>query len=93
MLGHDPAVLLNTYAAAVADGQRSAASVLGRSLSVAEQGYTGPRLLLVSRAPVGHGRIAVSHADQACAFQVCVEQVRVAAGTPPWINHPDPQPE
>lgn len=36
MLGHDPAVLLNTYAAAVADGQRSAASVLGSALSVAE---------------------------------------------------------
>ena len=36
MLGHDPSVLLNTYAAAVAEGQRSAASVLGAALTVAE---------------------------------------------------------
>ncbi|MCU0262379.1 MAG: site-specific integrase, partial [Candidatus Nanopelagicales bacterium] len=31
-LGHDPSVLLNTYAVAVADGQRSAANALGASL-------------------------------------------------------------
>jgi len=31
-LGHDPAVLLNTYAVAVASGQRAAAGVLGASL-------------------------------------------------------------
>jgi integrase len=31
-LGHDPAVLLNTYAVAVAEGQRAAADVLGSSL-------------------------------------------------------------
>ena|SRR5436190_2161422 len=34
VLGHDPAVLLNTYASAVASGQRAAADVLGESLSV-----------------------------------------------------------
>lgn len=33
MLGHDPAVLLSTYAAAVADGQRAAADALGDALS------------------------------------------------------------
>lgn len=33
-LGHDPAVLLNTYAVAVAEGQRRAADVLGASLTV-----------------------------------------------------------
>jgi|GEM_PF-1344713 len=32
-LGHDPAVLLNTYAVAVASGQRAASDVLGASLS------------------------------------------------------------
>lgn len=31
-MGHDPAVLLNTYAVAVADGQRAAADVLGATL-------------------------------------------------------------
>jgi integrase len=33
MLGHDPAVLLGTYAAAVAQGQRQAADVLGSTLA------------------------------------------------------------
>lgn len=33
-LGHDPAVLLNTYAVAVVDGQRAASDALGDSLSV-----------------------------------------------------------
>jgi len=33
MLGHDPSVLLSTYAVAVADGQRAAASALGDLLS------------------------------------------------------------
>lgn len=33
MLGHDPAVLLNTYAAPVATGQRAAATALGAVLS------------------------------------------------------------
>lgn len=33
VLGHDPAVLLNTYAVAVADGQRRASDVLGDSLT------------------------------------------------------------
>ena len=37
-LGHDPAVLLNTYAVAVADGQRRAADVLGASLVAVPQG-------------------------------------------------------
>lgn len=32
-LGHDPAVLLNTYAVAVADGQRAAADALGDALT------------------------------------------------------------
>lgn len=34
VMGHDPAVLLNTYATAVATGQRAAADVLGDSLAV-----------------------------------------------------------
>jgi integrase len=33
LLGHDPAVLLNTYATAVAAGQRAAVDVLGASLT------------------------------------------------------------
>jgi integrase len=33
-LGHDPAVLLNTYAVAVAAGQRAAAAALGETLTV-----------------------------------------------------------
>lgn len=36
MLGHDPAVLLTTYASAVAQGQRAAADVLGASLTGAK---------------------------------------------------------
>jgi integrase len=34
MLGHDPAVLLSTYASSVAKGQRAASDVLGAALSV-----------------------------------------------------------
>ena len=42
-LGHDPAVLLNTYAVAVAEGQRAAADVLGASLRVGTtRGTTRP---------------------------------------------------
>lgn len=37
-LGHDPTVLLTTYASAVADGQRQAADALGSSLSKAAEG-------------------------------------------------------
>lgn len=36
MLGHNPAVLLSTYAAAVAEGQRSAADALGEALGEAQ---------------------------------------------------------
>jgi integrase len=35
MLGHNPSVLLDTYASAIADGQRAAADVLGSALSAA----------------------------------------------------------
>ena len=41
-LGHDPAVLLNTYAVAVADGQRAAAEILGASLQVGTTRGTTP---------------------------------------------------
>ena len=43
-LGHDPSVLLNTYAVAVADGQRAAADALGEVLSVPprDQSMTNP---------------------------------------------------
>lgn len=37
MLGHDPSVLLNTYAVAAAKGQRAASDVLGATLRVASE--------------------------------------------------------
>jgi integrase len=44
-LGHDPAVLLNTYAVAVADGQRAASDALGATLTTVrrDQSMTNPR--------------------------------------------------
>jgi hypothetical protein len=33
MMGHDPAVLLNTYAVAAAHGQRAAMSAVGEALT------------------------------------------------------------
>jgi integrase len=43
-MGHDPSVLLSTYAAAVADGQRRATDALGDSLAAGvRSGVTSPR--------------------------------------------------
>jgi integrase len=50
VLGHDPAVLLNTYASAVSEGQLAAAGVLGAVLTAPDEDETAP-----TDAPTGSG--------------------------------------